>query len=166
MRHNGPQHSSGPVSRPSPPSTHDRWPWVWHPARPALGRAWSARGVAAKPAIVKTAKLFDDLRETVASRPVPPDPVKPCPDGLVPGQFDAEVVADVDFGVLGKPWVCGHVLEERCQPLVDRLGDVDDAPPVFWLPFGALRRISIPSARSRRLRRGSAPARAYLWLVL
>ena len=48
----------------------------------------------------------------------------------LPGEMYAEVVTDVDPGVLGDPGAGGRVLEHRCQPVVDGLGEVDDAPLV------------------------------------
>src|SRR5215831_16279500 len=59
----------------------------------------------------------------------------------LPGELDAEVVADVDLGVLGEPGAGGHVLKHRCQSLIDGPGEVDDAPLVQRLQLAAANRV-------------------------
>src|SRR5215831_7893792 len=54
-----------------------------------------------------------------------------------PGELDAEDVTDVDLGVLGKPGAGGHAFEHPYQSLVAGVGEVNDAPAVQRLLFGA-----------------------------
>ncbi len=60
---------------------------------------------------------------------------------LLPGQLYVQITSDVDLDKLGQPHLVRHECEPLDQPVLDLVGEMNDAPSVQWSQFIAANRM-------------------------